>query len=158
MNPTKPDLPVHHQLPEFTQTHVHRVSDAIQPSHPLSPTPPPHHEPHEQYEKAKTGPMSHLFFSSTINKQKPNPGDHWSFYRLRGYAFSKCHMLGTIQGAVFSHCRLSLSSMYLMIVYVFLWFDDTCLFRTKQGPSACISWGLFIHWPIVGHFGASKSE
>ena len=34
-------LPVHHQLLEFTQTHVHRVSDAIQPSHPLSsPTPP----------------------------------------------------------------------------------------------------------------------
>jgi len=33
--------PVHHQLPEFTQTHVHRVSDAIQPSHPLSfPSPP----------------------------------------------------------------------------------------------------------------------
>ena len=30
-----PGLPVHHQLPEFTQTHVHRVSDAIQPSHPL---------------------------------------------------------------------------------------------------------------------------
>ena len=34
-------LPVHHQLPEFTQTHVHRVGDAIQPSHPLfSPSPP----------------------------------------------------------------------------------------------------------------------
>ena len=31
-----PGLPVHHQLPELTQTHVHRVSDAIQPSHPLS--------------------------------------------------------------------------------------------------------------------------
>ena len=31
-----PGLPVHHQLPEFTQTHIHRVSDAIQPSHPLS--------------------------------------------------------------------------------------------------------------------------
>ena len=31
-----PGLPVHHQLPEFTQTHVHRVRDAIQPSHPLS--------------------------------------------------------------------------------------------------------------------------
>ena len=31
-----PGLPVHHELPEFTQTHVHRVSDAIQPSHPLS--------------------------------------------------------------------------------------------------------------------------
>ena len=38
-NPTNrsaPALPVHHQLPEFTQTHVHRVGDAIQPSHPLS--------------------------------------------------------------------------------------------------------------------------
>ena len=34
-------LPVHHQLPELAQTHVHRVSDAIQPSHPLlSPSPP----------------------------------------------------------------------------------------------------------------------
>ena len=36
MNHSRPGLPVHHQNPEFTQTHVHRVSDAIQPSHPLS--------------------------------------------------------------------------------------------------------------------------
>ena len=36
MNCSMPGLPVHHQLPEFTQIHVHRVSDAIQPSHPLS--------------------------------------------------------------------------------------------------------------------------
>ena len=36
MNRSMPGLPVHHQLPEFTLTHVHRVSDAIQPSHPLS--------------------------------------------------------------------------------------------------------------------------
>ena len=36
-----PRLPVHHQLPEFTQTHIHRVSDAIQPSHPLSSPSPP---------------------------------------------------------------------------------------------------------------------
>ena len=36
-----PGLPVHHQLPEFTQTHVHRVGDAIQPSHPLSSPSPP---------------------------------------------------------------------------------------------------------------------
>ena len=40
-NCSTPGLPVHHQLPEFPQTHVHRVSDAIQPSHPLlSPSPP----------------------------------------------------------------------------------------------------------------------
>ena len=36
MDCSTPGLPVHHQLPEFTQTHVHWVSDAIQPSHPLS--------------------------------------------------------------------------------------------------------------------------
>ena len=36
MNRSTPGLPVHHQFPEFTQTHVHRVSEAIQPSHPLS--------------------------------------------------------------------------------------------------------------------------
>ena len=36
MNHSTPGLPVHHQIPEFTQTHVHRVSDAIQPSHPQS--------------------------------------------------------------------------------------------------------------------------
>ena len=41
MNRSNPGLPVHHQLPEFTQTHVHRVSDAIQPSHPLSAPSPP---------------------------------------------------------------------------------------------------------------------
>jgi len=48
MNRSTPGLPVHHQLPEFTQTHVHRVSDAIQPSHllsspsPLAPNPSQH--------------------------------------------------------------------------------------------------------------------
>ena len=42
MNRSMPGLPVHHQLLEFTQTHVHQVSDAIQPSHPLSsPSPAP---------------------------------------------------------------------------------------------------------------------
>ena len=41
MNRSTPGLPVHHHLPEFTQTHVHRVRDTIQPSHPLSSPSPP---------------------------------------------------------------------------------------------------------------------
>ena len=41
MNCSTPGLPVHHQLPEFTQTHVYRVGNAIQPSHPLSSPSPP---------------------------------------------------------------------------------------------------------------------
>ena len=57
MNCSTPGLPVHHQLPEFTQIHVHRVSDAIQPSHPLlSPSPPaPNPSQHQSF------PMSQLF-------------------------------------------------------------------------------------------------
>ena len=47
MNCSTPGLPVHHQLPEFTQTHVHRVSDTIQPSHPLSSPSPPDPNPSE---------------------------------------------------------------------------------------------------------------
>ena len=41
MNHSMPGLPAHHQLPEFTQTHVHRVGDDIHPSHPLSSLAPP---------------------------------------------------------------------------------------------------------------------
>ena len=46
VNRSTPGLPVHHQLPDFTQTHVHQVSDAIQPSHPLSSPSPPAPIPH----------------------------------------------------------------------------------------------------------------
>ena len=48
MNCSMPGLLVHHQLPEFTQTHVHRVGDGIQPSHPLSsPSPAPNPSQHQ---------------------------------------------------------------------------------------------------------------
>ena len=48
MNRSTTSLPIHHQLPELTQTHVHRVSDAIQPSHPLSsPAPAPNPSQHQ---------------------------------------------------------------------------------------------------------------
>ena len=59
MNHSRPGLPVHHQLLEFTQIQVHRVSDAIQPSHPLSsPSPPaPNPSQHQSF------PMSQLFSS-----------------------------------------------------------------------------------------------
>ena len=49
MNRSTPGLPVHHQPPEFTQTHVHRVSDAIQPSHPLSSPSPPAPNPSQHH-------------------------------------------------------------------------------------------------------------
>ena len=48
LNRSMPGLPVHHQLLEFTQTHIHRVSDAIQPSHPLSSPSPPAPNPSQR--------------------------------------------------------------------------------------------------------------
>ena len=67
MNCSTPGLPVHHQLPESTQTHVHRVGDAIQPSHPLlSPSP------------LTPNPSQHqgLFHESTLRMRWPK---YWSF-------------------------------------------------------------------------------
>ena len=57
INCSTPGLPVHHHLPEFTQTHVHRVGDAIQPSHPLSSPslPAPNSSQHQSF------PMSQFF-------------------------------------------------------------------------------------------------
>ena len=57
-NPSTPGLPVHHWLPEFTQTHVHWVSDAIQPSHPLSSPSPPAPNPSQHH---SLFPLSQLF-------------------------------------------------------------------------------------------------
>ena len=67
MNCSTPCLPVHHQLLDFTQTHIHRVGDAIQPSHPLlSPSPPvPNPSQHQS-----------LSIKSTLCMRWPK---YWSF-------------------------------------------------------------------------------
>ena len=74
MNRSTPGLPVHHQLPELTQIHAHRVGDAIQPSHPLSsPSPPaPNASQHQglfqwvnsSYEVAMCNSSHPIFFLS----------------------------------------------------------------------------------------------
>ena len=67
MNCSMPELPVHHQLPEFTQTHVDQVSDAIQPSHPLSAPSPPSPNPSQH---------QGLFNESILRMRWPK---YWSF-------------------------------------------------------------------------------
>ena len=67
MNRSTPGLPVHHQPPEFNQTHVHRVSDTIQPSHPLSSPSPPSPNPSQHQS---------LFHESTLRMRWP---EYWSF-------------------------------------------------------------------------------
>ena len=76
MNCCTPGLPVHHQLPEFTQIHVHRVSDAIQPSHPLSSPFPPAPSP-SQHQSESTLCMKwpkYWSFSFSIIPSKEHPG------------------------------------------------------------------------------------
>ena len=78
MNPSTPALPANHQLPEFTQTHVHRVSDAIQPSHPRSsPSPPaPNPSQHQSLSNESTLRMrwpKYCSFSFSIIPSKEMP-------------------------------------------------------------------------------------
>ena len=60
MNRSTPGLPVHQKLPEFTQTHAYRVSDAIQPSHPLSSPSPPAHNPSQHQGLFQRGSFPHM--------------------------------------------------------------------------------------------------
>ena len=78
MNHSMPGLPVHHQLPEFTQTHVHRVGGAIQPSHPLSSPSPPVPNPSQHQSLFQWVNSSHEVeywsFSFSISPSKEHPG------------------------------------------------------------------------------------
>ena len=72
MNRSTPGLPVHYQLPEFTQTHAHRVGDAIQPSHPLlSPSPPaPNPSQHQGWEITFISYEAAITFASHSNPDR----------------------------------------------------------------------------------------
>ena len=79
MNHSTPGFPVHHQLPEFTQIHVHRVSDAIQPSHPLSspssPAPnPSQHQSLFQWVNSLHEVAKVLEFRFSISPSNEHPG------------------------------------------------------------------------------------
>ena len=76
---SSPGLPIHHQLLEFTQTHVHRVSDAIQPSHPLSSPSPPafnlsHHQSLFQWVSSSHEVAKYWSFSFNFSLSNEHPG------------------------------------------------------------------------------------
>ena len=77
MNHSTPGLSVYHQLPEFTQTHVHRVGDAIQPSHPLSSPSPPAPNP-SRIRVFSNESTLHMkwpkYWSFSINPSNEHPG------------------------------------------------------------------------------------
>ena len=125
MNRSTPGLPVHHQLLEFTQTHVYWVSDAIQPSHPLSsPSPPaPNPSQHESF------PMSQLFpwggqstgvsaLASFLpkNTQDWSPLEWTSWISLQSKELSGVFSNTTVQKHQFFGAQLSSQSNKLIIL------------------------------------------
>ena len=99
MNRSMPGLPVHHQLPEFTQTHVHRVSDAIQPSHPpSSPSPPASSSSQQQslfqWVNSSMRWPKYLSFSFSIIPSEEIQG--LISFRMDWFLSGKCYWLVTI--------------------------------------------------------------
>ena len=118
MNHSTPDLPVHHRLLEFTQTHVHRVSDAIQPSQPLlSPSPAPNASQHQSF------PVSQLFtwggqgtgvsaLASLLPKktQDWSPSEWTGWISLQSKGLSRVFSNTTVQKRQFFGTQLSSQS------------------------------------------------
>ena len=119
MNCTTPGLPVHHHLPEFTQIHVHRVGDAIQPSHRLSyPFPPAPIPPSiRDFSNESTLRMrlpKYWSFSFSIIPSKEHPGlmsfrmDWWISLQSKG--LSRVFSNTTVQKHQFFGAQLSSQS------------------------------------------------
>ena len=116
MNCSTPSLSVHHQLLEFTQTHVHRVGDAIQPSHPLlSPSPPaPNPSQHQglfqwvntSHEVAKVL-VSALASALTGNTQDWSPSEWTGCISLQSKGLSRVFSNTTVQKHKFFSTQLS---------------------------------------------------
>ena len=87
------------------------------------------------------------------------PANHWSFYYLCGFAFSRCHIVGIIQYLAFLDWLLSLSNMPLRSLHVFLWPDSSFLFIAEYSSIVWMYHSLFIHLPVelvASSFGSYK--
>ena len=120
MNRSMSGLPVHHQLPEFTQTHVHRVGDAIKPSHPLSS---PFSSCPQSLSASGSFPMSQLFArggqsigvsASTsvlpVNTQDWSPSEWTGWISLQSKGLSRVFSNTTLQKHQFFSAQLSSQS------------------------------------------------
>ena len=120
MNCSMPGLPVHHQLLEFTQTHVHQVGDAIQPSHPLSsPSPPAPNPSHHQtlfqwvnslHEVAKVLEFQALVSVLPKKSQGWSPSEWTGWISLQSKGLSWVFSNTTIQNHQFFSTQLSSQS------------------------------------------------
>ena len=119
MNRSTPGLPVHHQLLEFTQTHVHRVSDAIQPSHPPSSPSPPATNPSQHQSLFQWVNSSHevakvlsFSFASFLPKKSQgwSPLEWTGWISLQSKGLSRVFSNTTVQKHQFFGTQLSSQS------------------------------------------------
>ena len=126
MNPSMPGFPVHHQLLEFTQSHVHRVGDAIQPSYPLSSPPPPAPNPSQHqglfqwvnslHEVAKVLGVSASASVLPMNTQDWSPSGWTGWISLQSKGLSRVFSNTTVQKHQFFGAQLSsLSNSHIHI-------------------------------------------
>ena len=116
MNRSTPGLPVHHQLPEFTQTHSHWVSDAIQPSQPLSSPSPPASNPSQHQSLFQWVNSSHevaKVLVSALASFPPKKSQGWSpsewtgWISLQSKGLSRVFSNTTVQKHQFFGAQLS---------------------------------------------------
>ena len=119
MDCSTPGLPVHHQLPELTQTHIHWVSDAIQPSHPLSSPSPPASNPSQHQDLFQWVNSSHEV-AKVLEFQPQHQSFQWiqdwsplgwtGWISLQSKGLSRVFSNTTVQKHQFLSAQLSLRS------------------------------------------------
>ena len=140
MNRSTPGLPVHHQLPEFTQTHVHRVSDAIQPSHPLSsPSPPaPNPSQHRSFSNESTLRMrwpKYWRFSFSIIPSK----EHLGLISFRMDWLDLLAVQGTLKRSLLQH-HSSKASILWHSAFFIIQLSHLCMTAGKTIALPCLAW------------------
>ena len=113
MNHSTPGLPVHHQLPESTQIHVHQVGDAIQPSHPLSYPSPSAPSPSQHYGLSQwvnsLHEMAKVFSASVlpVNTQDKSPSGWTGWISLQSKGLSRVFSNTIVQNHQFFGTQFS---------------------------------------------------
>ena len=104
MDCSTPGLPVLHRLPKFVQTHLHRVGDATQPSHPLSsPSPPaPHPSQHQGlFQRINSSTRWPKYWSFSLSISPSN--EHTALISFRMYCLDLCAVQGTLKSLLQHH-------------------------------------------------------
>ena len=140
MNRSTPGLPVHHQLPEFTETHVHRVSDAIQPSQPLLSPSPPAPNPCVCYMNSMPKfPTVHVFFGKLVAGMllgfNGNSSPSSINFKKQHSNIIKCSCLDVVFCCDLVYCRTSLLECACSVVY-------DCLQPYKLLPARLLFHGI----------------